>query len=236
MSQFNMAAMPGEGSFSQANIGLGKILEWATQHYRYRVFSREERIPARPGLLYFVDQGVVRIMGESQCPVQPQTRLPLSARILEDTVLNLISSGQPFEVTSHLYCQLQCVAHVDLTSVIWLYWDDLANWPDLYTNVMEVFRYQHQRLILRFNALGQRRTSDRLLLYIQLLIEDHGHAGPEGDFLSFPLTHAQLANAIGATRVTVTRSMARLRQTRQILISSSGLIGLPRPLQNSLTG
>lgn len=230
MSQFHMATVPNELPLpqAQANISLGQILDWAKKHYRYRSFSKEERIPARPGLLYFVDHGVVRVMGESQSPVQPQVRLPIASRILEDTVLNLISPGQPFEVTSHLHCQLLCVAHVDETSVLWLYWEDLDNWPHLYTSVMEVFHYQHQRLILRFNALGQRRTSDRLLMFINLLIEDHGQSVPEGDFLSFPLTHSQIANAIGATRVTVTRSLTKLRQTRQILISPTGLIGLPR--------
>jgi CRP-like cAMP-binding protein len=45
--------------------------------------------------------------------------------------------------------------------------------------------------------------------------------------LPFPLTHAQIASAIGTTRVTVTRLMKELREERKsILIKDDNLICL----------
>ena len=40
-----------------------RILDWAQEHYRCRTFSKDERIPARPGLLYLVQRGAVRLVG-----------------------------------------------------------------------------------------------------------------------------------------------------------------------------
>lgn len=39
---------------------------------------------------------------------------------------------------------------------------------------MDAFRYQHQRKLLWLSALGQRRTIDRLLGFLTLLIEEYG--------------------------------------------------------------
>ena len=49
---------------------------------------------------------------------------------------------------------------------------------------------------------------------LTLLIEEFGEPCTEGYFLPFPLTHAQIASAIGTTRVTVTRLMKELREER----------------------
>ena len=43
-----------------------RIIDWAQEHYRYRTFSKDERIPARTGLLYLVQRGAIRLVGTSQ--------------------------------------------------------------------------------------------------------------------------------------------------------------------------
>lgn len=43
-----------------------RILDWAQEHYRCRTFSKDERIPARPGLLYLVQRGAIRMVGTAQ--------------------------------------------------------------------------------------------------------------------------------------------------------------------------
>jgi CRP-like cAMP-binding protein len=100
---------------------------------------------------------------------------------------------------------------------------------------MDAFRYQHQRKLLWLSALGQRRTIDRLLGFLTLLIEEYGEPAmsetdPDvirGYCLPFPLTHAQIGSAIGSTRVTVTRLMGKLRQRGLILTQGDNLICLP---------
>ena len=106
-----------------------RISDWAQEHYRCRTFVKDERIPSRPGLLYLVQRGAVRLTGNAQLSVDvmadeeetPST--PLMAQD-EEAFLGFVGPGQPFEIIAQSPFSLQSFAHVDQTAVIWLYWHD----------------------------------------------------------------------------------------------------------------
>jgi hypothetical protein len=207
------------------------IIDWAQTHYRDRIFRKDERIPARPELLYLVNKGAVRLVGKSQLQSQkdreePEAESPVD--FPEEAFLGFIDAGRPFEIVAQSSFQLQAYAHVDGTEVIWLYWHDLENWPHFRKEIYEALRYQHQRKLLWLSALGQRRTIDRLMGFLILLIEEYGQAH-EGQYcLPYSLTHAQIGSAIGSTRVTVTRLMGKLRRQGLISIGEDNLICVSR--------
>lgn len=210
-----------------------RISDWAQEHYRCRTFVKDERIPARPGLLYLVQRGAVRLTGNAQLSVDvasdeeaPTPTTPLMAQD-EEAFLGFVGAGQPFEIVAQSPFSLQSFAHIDQTTVIWLYWHDLDNWPHFRREVLDAFRHQHQRKLLWLSTLGQRRTIDRLIGFLTLLIEEFGESCSEGYYLPFPLTHAQIGSAIGSTRVTVTRLMGKLRQRGIIRTYGDGLLCLP---------
>jgi CRP-like cAMP-binding protein len=208
-----------------------RITDWAHEHYRARTFSKDERIPTRPGLLYLVQRGAVRLVGSVQLNASGkagkgvQSRLALTAS--EEAFLGFVGAGQPFEIVAQSPFSLQGFAHADQTTVIWLYWHDLENWPHFRREVLDAFRYQHQRKLLWLSTLGQRRTIDRLLGFLTLLIEEFGEAYEDGYYLPWTLTHAQIGSAIGSTRVTVTRLMGKLRQRGLIQIHGDGFLAIP---------
>jgi len=202
-----------------------RIIDWAQEHYRCRTFGKDEKIVTRPGLLYLVQRGAVRLVGMAQVDATGGTRAARTAP--EEAFLGFVGAGQPFEVVAQSPFTLQSYAHVDQTSVIWLYWNDLDNWPHFRREVLDAFRYQHQRKLLWLSTLGQRRTIDRLLGFLTLLIEEYGEPTEEGYCLPFPLTHAQIGSAIGSTRVTVTRLMGKLRQKGMIKTQGDNLLCLP---------
>ncbi|MCG8368300.1 MAG: Crp/Fnr family transcriptional regulator [Pseudanabaenales cyanobacterium] len=207
-----------------------RILDWAQEHYRYRTFSKDEKIPARAGLLYLVQRGAVRLIGNAQVsasvkPKSSPSRMPLVAS--EEAFLGFVGAGQPFEIVAQSPFTLQSFAHVDQTAVIWLYWHDLDNWPHFRREVLDAFRYQHQRKLLWLSTLGQRRTIDRLLGFLTLLIEEYGQTCDDGYYLPWVLTHAQIGSAIGSTRVTVTRLMGKLRQRYLIQSYGDNLLCIP---------
>lgn len=207
-----------------------RILDWAQSHYRERTFSKDERIPARPGLLYLVQRGVVRLVGVSQdgkSPSPPASGGAAGEPAIEETFLGFVSAGQPFEVVAQSPFMLQAYAHTERTSIVWMYWEDLDNWPHFRWEVLDAFRKQHQRKLIWLSTLGQRQTIERLHGFITLLIEEHGEADEDGYCLPFPLTHAQIGSAIGSTRVTVTRLMGKLRQQGLLRIKGDNLICLP---------
>ncbi|MEO1593500.1 MAG: Crp/Fnr family transcriptional regulator [Cyanobacteria bacterium J06632_22] len=207
-----------------------RILDWAQEHYRCRTFNRDERIPTRPGLLYLVQRGAVRLVGNAQVSATLKqsaaaSRMPLVAA--EEAFLGFVGAGQPFEIVAQAPFSLQSFAHVDQTTIVWLYWNDLDTWPHLRREVLDAFRRQHQRKLLWLSTLGQRRTIDRLLGFLTLLIDEYGEPSEEGYYLPYPLTHAQIGSAIGSTRVTVTRLMGKLRQRGLIRNHNENLICIP---------
>ncbi len=203
-----------------------RIIDWSQEHYRVRAFSKDEKIPARPGLLYLVQRGAVRLVGSAQ--VNATSSSSRIAHITpEEAFLGFVGAGQPFEIVAQSPFTLQSYAHVDQTSVLWMYWHDLDNWPHFRREVLDAFRYQHQRKLLWLSTLGQRRTIDRLLGFLTLLIEEFGEPAENGYCLPFPLTHAQIGSAIGSTRVTVTRLMGKLRQRGMIQTQGDNLICIP---------
>ncbi len=202
-----------------------RILDWSQEHYRCRTFSKDEKIPARPGLLYLVQKGSVRLVGTAQVTATSSSRLPRMTP--EEAFLGFVGAGQPFEIVAQSPFTLQSYAHVDQTSVVWMYWHDLDNWPHFRREVLDAFRYQHQRKLLWLSTLGQRRTIDRLLGFLTLLIEEFGEPTDDGYCLPWSLTHAQIGSAIGSTRVTVTRLMGKLRQKGLIRTQGDNLLCLP---------
>lgn len=59
---------------------------------------------------------------------------------------------------------------------------------------------------------GQRRVEHRLQQLLLLLKEEMGQPVAEGTRLSARLTHQHIANAIGTTRVTITRLLSKMQQ------------------------
>ena len=197
------------------------IIDWGQTHYRDRIFRKDEEIPTRPQLIYLVNQGVVRLESQTKDLYESDSLDELDE--LEDTeeiesaFLGFIGARKPFEIVSQSTFSLHAYAHVDDTQVVWLYWQDLENWPNFRQEIYDAFRYQHQRKLLWLSALGQRRTIDRLTSFLTLLIEEYGDKERQEYCLPYTLTHAQIGSAIGSTRVTVTRLMGKLR--RQGIIS-----------------
>jgi CRP-like cAMP-binding protein len=212
-----------------------RIIDWAQEHYRCRTFLKDERIPARPGLLYLVQKGSVRLVGSAQVSATAKPGAKSASTDTEEAFLGFVGAGQPFELVAQSPFTLQAYAHADQTHVVWMYWHDLDNWPHFRREILDAFRYQHQRKLLWLSTLGQRRTIDRLLGFLTLLVEEFGEpyvgeAQPEvvrGYRLPWTLTHAQIGSAIGSTRVTVTRLMGKLRSKGLINTEDDNLICLP---------
>jgi CRP-like cAMP-binding protein len=191
------------------------IIDWAQTHYRDRIFRKDEQIPTRPQLIYLVNQGAVRLVSQNEN--RAENSWSESEEEPQESFLGFIGAKKPFEIVGQSCFSISAYAHLDKTQVVWLYWQDLSNWPEFNQQLYEAFRYQHQRKLLWLSALGQRKTIDRLTGFLTLLIEEHGVDCEQHSCLPYSLTHAQIGSAIGSTRVTVTRLMGKLR--RQGIIS-----------------
>ncbi|MEL7084086.1 MAG: Crp/Fnr family transcriptional regulator [Cyanobacteria bacterium P01_A01_bin.3] len=192
-----------------------EVCQWAEERFHSRTFAKDERIPTRPGLVYLVQQGMVRLVS-----ITPERR---------EVFVGFHFGGSPFEVIAQEPFQLQAFSHTDFTTVMWFYWEDLQEWPRLYQIVQAAFRQQLQRKLLWLGNLGQRRAIDRLKGFLTLLLEEYGEPSQHGLVLPWTLTHSQIGDAIGATRVTVTRSLGTLRSRGFIKVLDQNQLCLPAP-------
>jgi CRP-like cAMP-binding protein len=96
--------------------------------------------------------------------------------------------------------------------------------------VQGIFRQLTRRLQQTEGILatvGYRRVEERLRHLLLLLVREVGQPAPEGTRLSVRLTHQQLANAIGTTRVTVTRLLSQLQEESWLIVGNDRHIILP---------
>lgn len=79
---------------------------------------------------------------------------------------------------------------------------------------------------------GQRRVEERLQQLFLLMKQEMGEPMPEGTRFRVRLTHQNLANAIGTTRVTVTRLLSKLKREGAITMDSDRHIILNDSFKN----
>jgi hypothetical protein len=202
-----------------------QVCNWAKQEGRYQEFQKDREIPSKAGWLYGVHHGIVRITGKTI------GNSPDAAA----SCLGFATKYQPFEINRDRHTSLQAVAHVSHTSVFWLRWDDLDLFPGFDRDILYALRHQNQLKTMLMNNLSQNHATDRLFGYLSLLVEEFGEPDTDERYrrLPFLLTHHQLASAIGATRVTVTRLLGELRDRGQIKIATNNGIALPADTHNA---
>ncbi|MEL7502723.1 MAG: Crp/Fnr family transcriptional regulator [Cyanobacteria bacterium J06554_6] len=75
-----------------------------------------------------------------------------------------------------------------------------------------------------------RQVDSRLLQLVRWLLERFGDSTPEGESLSLRMTHQEIAEAIGSTRVTVTRTLKQLEANGYLRRVGAGKIIFDRAL------
>ncbi|OKH17490.1 Crp/Fnr family transcriptional regulator [[Limnothrix rosea] IAM M-220] len=199
-----------------------ELRTWATEHYRARTFFREETIPTRPGLLYFVSEGYVRLESTLK-------QAPAGATIeLVNTVIDFVGANQAIDVFDSDHLSFEAIAQTDRTTIFWVYWADLERWQDLKSQVLEHLQAQSHKQIMLRTILGQKRTVDQLRLYFEFLALLYGEPKETGLKIPFGLTHDNLASVLGTTRVTISRLLNQLKEEGQVLFFDDQYFGVPK--------
>jgi Crp-like helix-turn-helix domain len=200
--------------FSQRKFSIltwENVLKWADENHHSQIFNKDESIPTKSGLIYIVVNGIVGIKGKSKLnPISKKFSDEMEKE--SETFLGFIGARNCFEMIDDPSITVEFYAHTEETNILWIEWEELNNWDDLRLEVMENFKYQYQRQILLLHINAQKSTIERLLNFLIFLGEEYGEKIETGYLLPFYLTHAQIGAGIGATRVTVTRLMGKLKK------------------------
>jgi CRP-like cAMP-binding protein len=199
-------------SCNQSLVGLQQILEVQYQGRSLQSFRKGQTIPLYEQDIWLVYRGVVQL----------STLYPNG----DESILGLISPLMPFGEPISLIQPYSAVALSDV-DLMRLNWQEVLKSPQL----MECLFGQMTRRLQQSECLlaiaSYRRVEDRLVEFLALLKREI--SSPVGDHhrINIRLTHQHLANAIGTTRVTITRLLGQLRDrglmdfdnTRHIILS-----------------
>ncbi|MGB3491252.1 MAG: Crp/Fnr family transcriptional regulator [Elainellaceae cyanobacterium] len=190
------------------------ILEDLYKERSLRPYTIGQTIPMSPDEIWIVCRGVVQ--------------LGTLYATGDEALLGLACPSMPFglPLTSIRPYQASALTPVDLMRLT------LAEIEDSPELAQGIFRQISRRLSQTeaiLSMVGYRRVEERLRHLLLLLKQEVGQTTHEGTRLTVRLTHQQLANAIGTTRVTVTRLLNQLRndgwllidRQRHIIVSSS---------------
>ena len=182
-----------------------QLLEQLYQERTLQPFRSGQIIPMRPDELWVVCRGVVVL----------NTLHPTG----DEALLGITIPSMPFGLPLTWISPYQAIALTDV-DLLPLTISEVERSPAL---CQGLFRHLSRRLqqAEAFLALsGCRRVEERLKQLLILLQHEVGQPTPRGTRINVRLTHQQLANAIGTTRVTITRLIGQLKQEEWLVIDS----------------
>lgn len=201
-----------------------------TQVYR-AVLEREKQNPSGRRLHFYAK-------GE-EIPLVPQGVWQINQGIVQLTTL--CQNGEEVwlgwaETSSFFGCgfsllqsyQAKALSEVHLT---WFSQAEIDDSPHLSQLVLPQMVRRLRQTEAMLAILGMRRVEDRLQHLLLLMKGEIGQPVAEGTRISMRLTHQNLANAIGTTRVTITRLLGKFKsegaitfdRDRHLIIRNDGL-------------
>ncbi|MEM9450881.1 MAG: Crp/Fnr family transcriptional regulator [Cyanobacteria bacterium P01_E01_bin.6] len=199
---------------------LRQVLENLYEGRSLRPYMSGQSIPMEPQEIWIVCRGVVQ--------------LGTLYATGDEALLGLACPSMPFglPLTSIRPYQASALTNVDLMR---LSISEIESSPVL---AQSIFRHMGRRLQQTEAILamvGYRRVEERLRHLLLLLQQEVGQPDDQGTRLGVRLTHQQLANTIGTTRVTVTRLLNQLKDEGWLLIDRQRHIVLTPNASSSYT-
>ncbi len=102
----------------------------------------------------------------------------------------------------------------------WYSLKDIEESPSLAQKILDQIARRMRQTEALLAIAGMRRVEDRLQQLLILLKDEIGEAIPEGTKLTMRLTHQNIANAIGTTRVTITRLLGEFQRNGYIALDN----------------
>jgi CRP-like cAMP-binding protein len=144
----------------------------------------------------------------------------------DEALLGLACPSMPFGLPLASIRPYQAIALTDV-DLMRVKLSEVEQSPMLAQGIFRHLMRRLQQTEAVLAMVGYRRVEDRLRHLLLLLVEEVGQPITDGSRLSVRLTHQQLANTIGTTRVTVTRLLNQLQEQGWLVIGSDRHIMLP---------
>lgn len=181
-----------------------------TELLKPQTFSRREMIPLGADVLWLIDRGVVRTTTWNE----EGAMVTLGYWGAKDIVGQHLSRLSPY--------QIECLTSVEALPCPRSQWH-------LLTDALIASAYQREELL---NITRSGKVRQRLLYLLRWLAAKFGRDVNLGCLIDLRLTHQELAEAIGTTRVTITRLLKDFEQEDSISRVRGHIVILPKLRQS----
>lgn len=191
-------------------------LENAYQQHALHTFVRGQVIPLKEKHVWVLRRGIVLLT--TLYPTGDEALLGIAGPSMPFGLP--LSNVHPYQATAFSQVDAFCLTMAEVESS-----------PSLLQEISRSLSHRLRQAEMMVALLGHRRVEERLKSFLVLLAQEVGQPCPTGIRLGLRLTHQHLANALGTTRVTVTRLLNQLRddgwlsfdQGRHIVIKDDSL-------------
>lgn len=160
----------------------------------FRRYRRRELLPTTPKTLWYIHTGSVRMLTLNE----DGGVIPLGLASVGDIVGHELSQIQPY--------QIECLTDVCLQPI------DIDRCPGLDKIILNRLHHMEELLRIRSGKIG-----DRLTNLLNWLGDSFSENTGNGKVINIRLTHQDIADMVGTTRVTVTRILGQLERDRKII-------------------
>lgn len=213
--QFSSIVQPTR-STSTPLAPIQEVLEALYQTRGLKTFRRGQFIPLYENDIWLVYRGVVQL----------STLYPNG----DEAILGLISPLMPFGEPLSLMQPYSAIALSDV-DLMRLSWQEVLESPEMMRCLFGQMKRRLQQSESLLAIASYRRVEDRLVEFLALLKREISSPitlkGKSLNRITIRLTHQHFANAIGTTRVTITRLLGQLRDRGVLDFDDTRHIVLP---------
>ncbi|MCC0178187.1 Crp/Fnr family transcriptional regulator [Waterburya agarophytonicola K14] len=178
------------------------MLESTKCKWLVKTFEGGEKVRIDPDTLYLIKQGAVKI---STYDLSGKTII-LGYWGKGDVVGQSLTKIDPYEIKCLISTEVDCVPYPD--------------WHQVAKEIRSCYQDAEKLLYI----LGQNGVEEKLLELLIYLGNKFGSIQANGKAILLPLSHRELAEFLGATRVSITRSMNKLQSKKLIEYPKRGTI------------
>jgi CRP-like cAMP-binding protein len=194
---------------------LRELLEQLYQERSLKPFRNGQSIPLGDDQIWVLCRGIVTL----------NTLYPTG----DEALLGIATPSMPFGLPLTSVRPYHAIALTD-ADLMPLTLSDLERSPALSQGIFIHLGRRLKQAEALLSLASYRRVEERLREFLLLLAEEIGQPHATGTRLNIKLTHQQIANAIGTTRVTVTRLLGQLRDEGWLSIEAGRQIVVNCPL------
>lgn len=140
-------------------------------------------------------------------------------------------SGSPYEATVEALepCQVAFIRHDDFSRFI-------AKYPEVYQAMLRQLSAQYYGTCEQMRTIALSTSSREKLARLLLHWSYEGKETKEGTRISVPLTHEQIAECVGSTRETVTRTLGEFRTKHLVMLKGATMVIPDRAALAAISG